>query len=319
MHGRDWRLESPAAIEPLYAVERRRWSETLWWDSAGTWSAVEQARQVHSLPGLVVRDGDGIAGWSFFLVRRGTLHVGAFTARTRHATSLLLDGILQSEAARAADAAMMFAFAAAPGLTEALEAAGFAVEPYHYLERPLAATGGPHANDVPFPGWAFDFRPALASLLARAYGEPTLTRPFVREGTETEWREYVDQLTVSPSCGVLLPKATVLVGSEARLDAAVVATAISTEAAHIAQVAVDPGRRGAGVARGALELAMARMGALGFARVTLLVAHTNAGARAIYAKLGFRERAVFVSAGRGGYPRRLSSPAVETGGVRILR
>ncbi|MCC7416264.1 MAG: GNAT family N-acetyltransferase [Acidobacteria bacterium] len=318
---RDWRGEPVCAIQPLYAVERERWRRRLFWDGGATWDVVERARRSRALPGLVLRDGAAIAGWAFFLLHQDTLQIGAFVARTQGATRRLLDGILASETARSAGTQLLFTFSEAPALHAALTASDFAVEPYAYLERPCSGRGRSSGGrgDPALPAWDPRFHDPLSRLLATAYGDAEPTRPFARGGSDGDWREYVSQLTATEGCGRLLPDESVVVPGDAGLDAAVLTTRIAADTAHIAQAAVAPACRRRGLGRLAIETALDRIAAAGYARATLLVSGRNAVARRMYAGLGFVERSAFVSACRSGQPRRLNSPALDTGGVRIFR
>jgi ribosomal protein S18 acetylase RimI-like enzyme len=311
----DWRGAPPDAIAPLYESEIDRWSRELSWDTRTTWEAVEAARRAAALPGFVLRAA-GQPSWAFFLPHGAALQIGAFVASTTAATGELLDAILETTEARTAREVQLFTFPSAPGLDEALGRRGFEVERYVYLTRTIDA-GLP--DDGTLPRWPAPRYAAVATLLARAYGPPDATRPFAREGTSGGWVDYVGQLVATDACGVFLPEASLAVENGTGIGAVLIATRIAVGTAHIAQVAVDPALRARGTGRQLVETAISRLSAAAFTRVTLLVAERNSAARAIYERLGFVECARFVSAVRAAYPRRLSNPALDTGGVSIRR
>src|SRR5213075_182362 len=82
----------------------------------------------------------------------------------------------------------------------------------------------------------------------------------------------------------------------ADLDGAVVVTAVGLRTAHIAQLAVDPGARGNGLGARLVCAAAAAANAQGYERLSLLVAESNAGAAALYERLGFQQTASFLAA-----------------------
>ncbi len=116
-----------------------------------------------------------------------------------------------------------------------------------------------------------------------------------------EWREYAAQLLGSEACGTFEPGLSASVLSPAGvLEGVVLTTVVSPTTAHIAQVAVDPSRRGGGAATRLVRAVLEQARAAGYDRVSLLVSERNTAARRLYARLGFNETASFIAAGRPG-------------------
>jgi ribosomal protein S18 acetylase RimI-like enzyme len=67
---------------------------------------------------------------------------------------------------------------------------------------------------------------------------------------------------------------------------------------HIAQIAVDPSVRRNGLARRLVQSVCESAGAAGAREVTLVVDDRNEAARALYASMGFRERATLLFGSR---------------------
>jgi len=312
----DWRESAAGAIAPLYAAERCRWATTLHWETRETWTHVETARRAGTLPGLVVEDESSDVGWTFQLLVRNTLQVGAVVSSTEQATGLLLDGILSSTEAIAASNILVFTLVSAPGLVASLEGRGFAVERYLHMECMLRDVAV--AEPV---GRAWDVRDIhqVATLMGSAYEKGHPTRPFARDDDPAAWLDYARQLTTTTGCGLFLPASSVVVPSEAsaRIVASVLTTAVGPETGHLAQVIVAPEARGAGLGRRVVSVAMTKLKAAGYERVTLLVGERNPVARALYRSLGFVETATFVSATID-QPRRFSSDVVASGGARTF-
>ncbi len=313
----DWREADAATLAHIWTTQASRWAVHLTWDSAGNWADVEAQRRAGNLPGLILFDGAAVVAWSFFLIHQDTLQIGAFEADSSEATRVMLDAVLATaDEAMTPSGAILFAFSAAPGLVPALVARGFDTEPYLHLVREVA-DARPALDTLP---WCAAAMLQLPALMERAYGPPTVTRPFARRGFLAEWEEYAAQLLGSAACGVFEPElSTCRVSPDGVLDAAIITTLVGPGTAHVAQVVVDPVSRGCGVAEAMLLEVLAKTKRLGFDRVSLLVSARNGGAVRLYTKLGFGETASFVSAGRRGQPRRSTSPALETGGASTLR
>lgn len=293
----DWREPSLDGFSGIWHGLSQRWAQRLSWDSTGMWLNIDAQRRSGLLPGLVALDGDRIAGWTFFVLHQGTLQIGGIEAESGAITRLLLDGLLAvADPSVAPSGAMLFAFSDAPLLADALDQRGFESDRYLYLVRDLPRQSG----SPPDPDWERSYAVQMPALFARAYGAPSLTRPFARHGLDEEWREYVGQLVCTESCGRFEPRLSATrVSSDGVLEGAVLTTVVAPGTVHVAQVAVAPERRGQGLASAMLADVFARASADGFARVSLLVGEHNHAARTVYGKLGFVQSASFVSAGRG--------------------
>ena len=322
----DWREIDSATVAPLWREQTARWNGKLGWDSTATWAQVETQRRAGNLPGLILVDSRGICGWTFFLVHRGTLQIGALESDSPVSTEVLLDAVLSTaEPSIAPGGVMLFAFSDAPGILPALADRGFITESYLYLVHDLANA---HRS-----GSAFSWSPAasaqMPSLLARAYEHPVLTRPFARQGTAAEWQEYAAQLLAFDACGRFEPDLSATrMSSDDTLAGAIVTTVIGPKTAHLAQVVVDPTQQGRGLGAAILRDVNAKVKRAGFERVSLLVSGNNRAAVRLYSGSGFAGSERFISAGRGPvltgvdattYPRRLTRAAFDTGGASTLR
>ena len=311
----DWRDVNAALLTPVWAEQSARWSQRLFWDAQANWAQVEAERLAGRLPGMVLLEGREVAAWTFFLVHQGTLQIGGFESSSSSATRTLLDAVLQAVAPELSPSgAMLFAFSGAPGLVPALVARGFDTERYEYLVRETGVVR-PSRPDAP---WVMQAAVELPSLLARSYGPPVATRPFVRHGTMDEWREYAAQLLGSIGCGAFEPMLSASsIGDDGRLNGAIVTTIIGPGTAHIAQVAVDPAQRGSGLAGRMLDSVVERVRADGLDRVTLLVSERNTAARRLYDHRGFHEAATFVAAGRAAANLDLRTPKSEFSSLHV--
>ena len=292
----DWRSADAATLRSCYEQEARHWQSELGWDTAETWLTVEHARCTWGLPGLIAFDGPQVQGWTFYTRESDRLEVGALVSRTPATTSQLLESVI--EAGKDLPLTSCFMLDRAPDLRPALAREGFEVEEFLYLSRALSADvrgAETESSSSPAGGWRDGDIEAAALLLRAAYSEQQ-GRHFAPYGRLGEWTRYVRNMVEQTACGILDPWTTRVVRDGKAMRALVLVTAIGPRTAHIAQVAVDPQHRRHGLAERLVTDACARAASMGRHEMTLLVGETNEGARRLYERLGFRQRATFVAA-----------------------
>lgn len=294
----EWRNLPAAETARLYARERARWLEALHWESTPSWAIVEAAREAGQLPGFVARAaGDELQGWTFFLVRGGTLQVGALVGDRADIVRGLLDAVLASPEADLARRYQCFVFPESGSVQVALERRRFAVEHYLYLERSLG-TDASLDERLEARAWREADLPEAVRLLARAYAGTGSARCFAPDGRLDEWTTYLGQLVRTEACGRFVPDESFSLDRPGGLGGVILATRLDPATSHIAQIAIDPSSRRQGRARALVAAATRAARERGAERQTLLVASANAAARALYDQLGFRERGRFIFAER---------------------
>ncbi len=307
----EWRDSPLAEIAPLYQAERDRWRDRLHWDLHSSWEIVEAARASGRLPGLLARDRAGATvGWAFYLLFDGLLQIGGLVGYNGAAVRTLLDEILATPEAELAHAVTCFVYPESTSLESALTRRHFAVQHFPYLSRDLAehppaqdlaTMGGAASGAWRIRGWTPSDAPGAVRLLMRAYEGSASARCYAPHGRLDEWAHYLGQLMRTPACGVFMPEASFI--AESASGGAplgfILSSALSSNTAHIAQVAVSPSARGFGLGRTLVEAACGAAASRGFGEVSLLVAEHNTAARALYARLGFLEAAEFVFGSKG--------------------
>lgn len=303
MHVTAWHAVDVAEMAAVYHAEAARWRDGLAWETDATWAVVEQSRQRGVVPGFVARDRDGrICGWSFHIQHRQTLQIGAVNASTPDATRALVDAVLDSAEARRTARAMAFTLAGAPELEACLQARGFAVGTYRYLCRPLSPVSDatietpPAASAHTLRAWRPTDIEAVTRVLAEAYAAGDPLRPFGGDGRVEDWTEYLLQLITETGCGRFCGNRSVIAEGVSGVDGAALITDLGGGSSHLAQLIVAPRVHGSGLGRRMLAEATWHAGRAGFARMTLLVSEQNHVARSLYDRLGFEERAAFVTA-----------------------
>jgi ribosomal protein S18 acetylase RimI-like enzyme len=305
----DWRDADRDTVAALFTAEEERWRRLLGWDTQASWAVVEEGRSRGYVPGWLLRDGRGdVRGWTFYILHDGELQIGGLTAARATDLRLLLDRVLDSPEASLASAVSAFVFPAPPSLTSAFTRRRFAVRPSLYLSRALDADA--EAAPAALSGLRIrpfgdrDVFPAVR-LLAQAYEGTPGAECFAPHGRLDEWVRYVRQLIDSPACGRWLPASSFVADDPAdgRLAGLVMATTLSGETAHIAQLVVSRAVRGLGVGDALVSRACLSARAAGHRAMTLMVDNENLPARRLYARQQFAERSEFVYARRRGQVR----------------
>ena len=290
----NWTRVPSVEMAECFEREAARWRAHLDWDTTATWNALDGARRSGTVPGFVTRDERGaVVGWTYYVLHGGDLQIGALVAPSPAVGAALLDAVLASPEAVLADRSLFFAYTETPGMMEVLAQRGFHVGMAHYVVRELAA---PASVKATLPSWRDEALGEVAEVLRAAYGVDC-RRAFVPSGALDDWRQYVQQLTLTTGCGQFLPELSPLApAAGGGLDGAAIVTRVSATTAHLAQLAVRSEAGGRGLGRRLLAAVMDGVAARGFTRISLLVSDTNARGRRLYAAHGFEPRATFVTA-----------------------
>jgi len=310
---RDWCDLPGETLAPVYDAERRRWQRQLRWDSAAACGEIEHARVTWGLPGFVAVDRAGrIRGTAYYLLEHDRIDIGGITTDDELATDVLLDGIVTVADALDVTTVRMLTLDAAVALQSALRLRGFAVEPHLYLSRDLTMPAAPPSPveriwtrlvdrsrpvfcaDALEPWRPDDVEPA-AALLSRAYDRASGAL-FAPNHAAGEWSRYVRNLVTHVGCGVVNPSMSQVLRDGDEMRALSLITDIAPGVAHLVQLAVDPARRGERLGEALTQRSCDRLRDAGYTALTLLVASTNAPARALYDRLDFRHDATFIAA-----------------------
>jgi ribosomal protein S18 acetylase RimI-like enzyme len=309
----NWRAVPAGQLAPAYEAECRRWETAMGWDFAPSCRIVEEGRQEERVPGFVARGRDGrLAGWCFYVLHDGLLQIGALAGDRPEALGGLIRAMLATPHAAAARGVTCFLFPASAHLSRTLERYQFVVEPHLFLAREWPAGTGAAVPDVGSSIDGLRWRPlegvdveTIAALMALSFAGQEDARCYAPDGRLDQWTHYVGQLLQTPACGYYLPTASfALEAADGSAVGAVLTTAIGSRTSHVAQIVVHPQYRGRGLARRLIEAAAGAAARAGLPGTSLLVAHSNHGARRLYHHLGFVERAVFLSGRRSAVPAR---------------
>ncbi len=316
MQYEDWRLATPSEVAPLLEREAARWALDLGWDITAGVRAAEDGRRSGRVPGFLARAADGSsAGFTFFSVDRGTLSLGMLAGDRADVVRTLLDLTLEAPEAAFARRYQGFLYPRSPVVAVALARRRFVLAGQRFLARHVSPPSG---ADAPGRPWDDEDVPNVVRLLARAYAGTPAAAAFAPEGRLDEWAAYLGQVTRASACGTFLPDASIVVAGERpdRPAAAIAVTRTSPRVWHVAQVAVDPTARRRGLARRLVQAVCDGAAATGAGEVTLVVDERNEAARALYASMGFVERACLVYGARPRLTRVAAPEAALTASAR---
>jgi ribosomal protein S18 acetylase RimI-like enzyme len=313
IHIENWQAVPAGQLAPAYEAECLRWETAMGWDFAPSCRIVEEGRQDGRVPGFVARDmDDRLAGWCFYVLHDGLLQIGGLAGDRPEVLGGLIRAMLATPHAAAARGATCFLFPASADLGRTLERHQFVVEPHAFLARdwPIGTDGA--ASDIGRSIDGLRWRAldgvdveTIAALMALSFAGQEDARCYAPDGRLDQWIHYVGQLLRTPACGRYLPAASfALEDPDGGAVGAVLVTAIGSRSAHIAQIVVHPQYRGRGLARRLIEAGAGAAARIGLPGISLLVAHSNDGARRLYDHLGFVERAVFLNGRRSAIPDR---------------
>lgn len=296
----DWRDASADVVQGLYDAERRRWEARLHWDPAPALAVLEDARQAGLVAGWIARDADGAAlGWTYYLLHDGLLQIGGLVASRPSVARRLIDAALESPEAALARGWSGFLFPESDSIRSALTRQRFLLRETVYLTRQLDRDCGDAGRVTAVRGWLDDDFASGVRILAAAYAGEPAAAAFAPDGRREQWAAYAWQLLRTPGCGRFDPAlSAVAVGKDGLPRGLAMTTWIARGTVHVAQIAVLPEARRAGLGEALLRSVARLARAAGARRLTLMVDERNAAARGLYERLGFVEEARLVFASR---------------------
>jgi ribosomal protein S18 acetylase RimI-like enzyme len=264
---------------------------------------LEQGRLAGHVAGWIAEDGDGRAlGWTYYLLHDGLLQIGGIVGRRPAVARALLDAALTSPEASMARGLQGFVFPEGTGVASALARQRFALRETRYLARDIGTVALERPADV--RGWRDDDLAPAVRILASAYGDDPSAAAFAPDGRREQWAQYTFQLLRTPGCGRFDPALSVVsLSADGQARGVALATWISPDTVHLAQIAVLAEHRGQGGGAALVEAVLASARAAGARRVTLMVDGGNAAARRLYQRTGFVEHARLLFASRGARTR----------------
>ncbi|TAN21929.1 MAG: N-acetyltransferase [Acidobacteria bacterium] len=295
-------------LDGLLQAESAEWDRLLDWDYQPSADLIRQYVDARILPGYVLAErGFGRTaplGYGFFVHearkgmignlfvapehRNGTLDGEHVLLEQMIATLTATPGVERIEA-------QLMAFAPQK-LGECFAAHGFASFRRVFLELGLGggepangAEGTTHLQDMRLEPWGGASYEEAARLIQHAYREHVDSRINDQYRNFAGAIRFMHNIAHYPGCGQFDASASFIARSLRRgaLEGMILASRVKPDVAHITQICVLPERQGHGLGRALLERALGSLRRQRLRAVTLTVTGENAGALALYRRVGF--------------------------------
>lgn len=284
----------PAELDGLWQHEARWWREQLLWDIADTLAALRRVMERGGVPGKAVRVGTQTVGYAYYGIagRLGVIAGPVVSPEWRRPVvgeTLLretIDALRRQGVCRIESQGVAIDDS---WLTPAFERAGFRTYRREFLRFALPPLSAPSAlAPVLLEPWRGGHLPEAAAIMQAAYDGSVDVEINARYRTVEGCRAVLEQLLNQGGCGRPVAAASVLARQRGQGIGFVVITETAPRQGHLAQVAVLPEYQRRGVGRLLLSHSVARLAALHFDTLSLIVSRANAGALRLYQAMGWQ-------------------------------
>ena len=307
----DLRHYSAQSLRPLLEAESRLWSELLSWDYRASTDLLLQYLDARVLPGFIAVEEGRVIGYAFCVYEDRKAILGDLFALQPRAPersrldveTLLLDHMLEllthSPGVERIESQLLLHPHGEHSGTFAR--AGFEVHQRVFMERTLPGTSVIGVEDrnlaLTLRGYTMrswqeaDFTPG-GSLIARAY-EGHLDS-FINDQYRSVAGSlrFLHNIIRFPGCGLFDPLSSRVIEHRASgaMAALLLCSRVRQDVAHVTQVCVAQGARGAGLASLMLDSAIEELARRGFSRISLTVTDGNTRAQELYCRHGFVDK-----------------------------
>lgn len=289
---------SPGSLNSLLAEETGRWRKMLQWDFGASAELVSRYAGYRALEGFALLDQADAVGYSYWVLDErkgliGDLYVRDAWRSPANEITLLeatLRQLKRQPWVRRVEAQLMQL-----GLRGALGGLQPAPDRFarHFMLASLARLNlfRPlhFGSDIRFEQWHMRYAEDAAGLIARVYAGHIDSRINDQYKSEPGAMRFLQNIVQYPGCGKFAPECSILAFDPAGESIGLLlATRVSPESGHIAQLCVDNHACGSG-----LGYELLRRGLLSFAEqraesASLTVTAANQQAIRLYERFGFR-------------------------------
>lgn len=303
----DLRHFSSIDLRPLLDDETRVWSNLLSWDYNGSAEMILRYVDAKILPGYAAIERGKIFGYSFFVYEGskgvvGDLFVanGGRLPNAREVEIRLLTHVIetlqQSPGIHRVEAQLLAhesGSVARPFLDQ-----GFQRHPRLFMVLPLTgAAAKPQVThaDVEIRRWnEADYQPAAAVITA-AYRGHVDAQINDQYHTLAGSLRFLNNIVRFPGCGLFDAESSfAAIDKKAKnLVGLILCSRVRGDVGHVTQVCLLPEYRSRGIGESLLAATSSALRKRGFSMLSLTVTEANAGAVALYRRLGFDTKRVF--------------------------
>jgi ribosomal protein S18 acetylase RimI-like enzyme len=303
----DLRHFSSIDLRPLLDDEARVWASSLSWDYSGSAEMILRYIDAKILPGYAAIDRGRIFGYSFFVYEGSKGVVGDLfvsnqgrlpDAREIEVKLLthVIETLQQSPGIHRVEAQLLAHDAgsvARPFLDQ-----GFQRHQRVFMVLPLAGAA-PQMRavhpDVEIRRWTeADYQPAAAVITA-AYRGHVDAQINDQYHTLSGSLRFLNNIVRFPGCGMFdADSSYAAVDRKAKnLIGLILCSRVRGDVGHVTQVCILPEYRSSGIGESLLAASSMALRKRGFSMLSLTVTEANAGAVALYRRLGFEQKRVF--------------------------
>jgi ribosomal protein S18 acetylase RimI-like enzyme len=286
-------------LEPLLQEETAAWWDTLEWDFEKSADLVRRFVDLRALNGYALLEDGAVSGYVYYVLEdakglMGDLYVMR-EQRTIERENLLLASALHSIVAqphvtRIESQLMMLEFSTSRTVPGATHLISFDRNFMRIDLRRAVLPEGRLRRAVSIDRWTDQQEDATAHLIAAAYQGHVDSRINDQYRTAGGARRFLHNIVQYPGCGTFFRPASYAAFEPTRglLCGISLSSLVSQDCGHITQICVSPGVKGSGAGYALLRQSLMALRDVGCRAATLTVTAANAGAVALYERVGFR-------------------------------
>ena len=302
----DLRHFSSADLRPLLDDETQLWSRLLAWDYTGSSDMILRYVDAKILPGYAAVDRGRVFGYSFFVyegskgvigdlfVTNGTRLPNAREVEIRLLTHVI-ETLQQSPGIHRVEAQLLAHEANA--VSRPFLDTGFQRHPRLFMVLPLAKEQekSPVHDDVEIRPWAENYYQPSAAVITAAYRGHVDAQINDQYHTLSGSLRFLNNIVRFPGCGVFDPESSfvALDRKTKNLIGLILCSRVRGDVGHVTQVCVLPEYRSRRIGESLLLATALNLRKRNFTSLSLTVTEANAGAVALYRRLGFDTKRIF--------------------------
>jgi len=302
----DLRHFSSADLRPLLDDETQLWSRLLAWDYTGSSDMILRYVDAKILPGYAAVDRGRVFGYSFFVYEGskgviGDLYVtnGTRLPNAREVEIRLLTHVIetlqQSPGIHRVEAQLLAHEANA--VSRPFLETGFQRHPRLFMVLPLnhEQEKSPLHEDIEIRPWAESYYQPSAAVITASYRGHVDAQINDQYHTLSGSLRFLNNIVRFPGCGVFDPESS-FVALDRRtknLIGLILCSRVRGDVGHVTQVCVLPEYRSRRIGESLLLATALNLRKRNFTSLSLTVTEANAGAVALYRRLGFDTKRIF--------------------------
>jgi ribosomal protein S18 acetylase RimI-like enzyme len=303
----DLRHFSSVDLRPLLDDETQLWSRLLAWDYTGSSEMILRYVDAKILPGYAAVDRGRVFGYSFFVyegnkgvigdlyVVNGTRLPDAHEVELKLLTHVI-ETLQQSPGVHRVEAQLLAHEANA--VSRPFLDTGFQRHPRLFMVQTLAKSErerAPIHADVEIRPWAESYYQPSAAVITAAYRGHVDAQINDQYHTLSGSLRFLNNIVRFPGCGVFDADSSfvALDHKTKNLIGLILCSRVRSDVGHVTQICVLPEYRSKGIGELLLAATALNLRKRSFSSLSLTVTEANAGAVALYKRLGFDTKRVF--------------------------